>query len=511
MMKRVLKSVIVGWLILQVVNTGTGFAKKPDHESEQGKNSGRKIEPKNPNEREGGCTINNGDISKFANGEAYNFNSVVQLVANPQCSGAHNVIAAREISQGVAFNKTPFHLNDFATGYSNLTIDGKRALESGIKKNVAATLRNNPLSSRELLPILGQLSLLSPKSARSMLAYLITQELVSQELEGKRALLDRKEPGTAIDTISTLKKFGAAEPLISDELAANVEDMASTSQADSLGKVLTGLALAARELEEFSPTFNSSASAFKRGVDKSVESYSDEERGSLLKAGFSAANASTGYSPSIEPGVEDINTALGMLLRGDALADTTLRNVWRNVIEVAAASPSQTALAQALALSLTTEAIYLPKNDRDKLLECGKIHSPVAVAMQEQFIEAWKIARSQLTARKMAVSKFNEQKKKFFEPWVSGMLDFDATSIKPVWVKEIVSRGLVKDEEIENKFPRFVLTLLTVRETASKKMVLEENLESTMASQIVNAVTLWDLTHTFIPALSEWAKKYDEE
>ena len=510
-MSKIVKLLAIGWVAIQLLVAQNSLAKKTDHESDSEKPTGRKVEPKSPGARSGSCNINVGDISKFANGEAYNFNSVVQLVANPQCSGAHNQIAAREISQGVAFNKTPFHLNDFATNYSNLTIDGKRALENGIKKNVAATLRNNPLSSRELLPILGQLSLLSPKSARSMLAYLITQELVSQELEGKKVLLDQKEPGTAIDTVSTLKKFGADEPLISDELAVSVEEMATTSQADSLSKVLTGLALAAKEIEEFSPTFNSSASAFKRGVDKSVENYSDEERGSLLKAGFSAANASSGYSPSIEAGVEDINIALGLLLRGDALANTTLRNVWRSVVDVTAASPSQTALAQALALSLTTEVIYLSKSDRDKLLDCGKNHPAVAVAMQEQFIEAWKIARSQLTKKKMTVAKFNDQKKKFFEPWITGMLDFDATSIKPAWVQEVVSRGLVKDEDIENKFPRFVLTLLNVRETASKKMVLEDNLESTMASQIVNAVTLWDLTHTFIPALSDWAKKHDEE
>lgn len=490
---------------------GKQVNKSVDHESTPDKLSGRKIEPRRNTETGSPCQINPGDISRFANGESYNFNSVVQLVANPQCVASSNVIVAREMSQGVAFNKSPFKLNEFAKGYSNLTIDGKRAVETGIRRNVLATLRNMPLSSRELLPILGQLSMLSPKSARSMLAYLMTQELVSQELEGKRGLLEGRDPAAAIDTVSTLKKFGADQPLIVDELAASVEEMASTSQADSLGKVLTGLALAARDFEDFSPAFNSSASAFRKGVDKSSQGYSAEERGNLLKAGFSAANASVGYSPAIEPGVEDINLALERLLQGEALSETTLRGFWRKVLDVAAASSTQTALAQALALSLTTEAIYLPKADREKLLACGKVHPPIAVAIQEQFISAWKDARSQVIKRKIKVSKFNDQKKKFFEPWIPGMLDFEATSIQAAWVKEVISKGLVKDEDIENKFPNFVLTLLNARELASKKMLLEEGLESTMESHLVNTVVLWDLTDTFIPSLREWVKKHDDE
>jgi len=484
---------------------------KADHESDDLKPSERKVVPKNSNVAEEGCKINPGDISNFANGESYNFTSVVQLVSNPECTKVGNAISAGEMAMGVKFNRYPFHLDDFSKGYSNLTIDGKRGVESGIQKNMAATLRNNPLSSRELLPILGQLSLLSPKAARSMLAYLITQELISQELDGKQGLIQGRDVATAVDTVSTLKKFGADQPLIIGELAANVEDMATTAQADSLGKVLAGLALAAIEFDEFSPTFNSSANAFKKGVKNSISDYSEDEKGRLLKSGFSVANASTTFNPTIEVGVQDVNEALGLLLEGKALDQTTLKSVWRKVLDVAASSQLYSALAEALALSLTPQVIYLPIQDRQKILACAKLHPTISQVVQEMFLEAFNESRAQLSDRKLKIAQFNERKEKFFDPWISGMLEVDATSIKPEWVKEVLARGMIKDEAIESRFPRFVLSLLNAHENSAKKALLDGGVDSQLASGLTGFRVLWGLSDTYIPALNDWSKRHDEE
>ena len=146
-------------------------------------------------------------------------------------------------------------------------------MDNIIQKNVAATLRNYSLSNSEILPVLGQLALLSPKAARSTLSYLITQELMSQEFAQKKGLREGTNLAPAVDILSTLKNFGADEPLIVAELSRNVEEMAINSQSDSLGKVLAGLALAAREMEIFSLAFNSSAGAFNRGVKQSIDQY----------------------------------------------------------------------------------------------------------------------------------------------------------------------------------------------------------------------------------------------
>lgn len=507
---------VKGLLLLLVGYAGSVGAVKPtEHESELGqsnKNSPRRtVNPGENTNLSDKCGVTSGDIARFANGESYNFGAVVDLVTSNACAVMSNNIVSNEIAQGVNFNKTPFHLDEFAKGYSNLTIDGKRRVENGIQKNVESALRNNPLSDKEILPVLGQLSLLSPKAARSTLAYLITQELISQELEGRRGLTEGKDLSTAVDTVSTLKKFGADEPLIVAELANRVEEMATTSQADSLGKVLTGLALAAREVDKFSPAFNNSAGAFSRGVKQSVSDYSADEKGALLKAGFSAATASAGYNPSIESGTEEINQALQALLGGQPLSETSLKNVWRKVVEVTSTSPSQTALAQALALSLNSDVIYLSKVDREKMLEVARNHPPVAGAIQDLFLEAWNDSREKVLSGKMKVALFNSHKEKFFSPWVSKVLELEIGAISPAWVKEVVDRGLVKDEEIQNKFPRFVLALLSTHENSTKKMVLDGGLESRMESAITSFNVLWNLSSVYIPALDNWAKKHEED
>jgi hypothetical protein len=491
--------------------------KVTEHEPELGqpnKNSNttkRTVNPVGDTNVSDKCGVSSGDIAKFANGESYNFGAVLDMVTNNACAVLSNKIVPNEIGQGINFNKSPFHLDEFAKGYSNLTIDGKRRVESGIQKTVENGLRNNPLSDKEILPVLGQLALLSPKAARSTLAYLITQELISQELEGRRGFSEDKDVRTAVDTVSTLKKFGADEPLIVTEIANRVEEMATSSQADSLGKVLTGLALAAREVDSFSAAFNSSAGAFSRGVKQSAGDYSTDEKGALLKAGFSAATASVGYNPSIEPGSESINEALKSLLGGQPLSETSLKNVWRKVVEVTAVSPSQTALAQALALSLTSSVIYLPNADRDKMLEVSKNHPVVAGAIQELFLEAWNDSRQKVLNGKMKVALFNSHKEKFFTPWVSKILDLEIAAINPMWVKEVVDRGLVKDEEIQSKFPRFVLAFMGAQENSSKKMVLEGGLEARMETAMTSFNVLWSLSSVYIPTLEGWAKRHEED
>ncbi|MSP19678.1 MAG: hypothetical protein EXR74_08920 [Bdellovibrionales bacterium] len=491
---------------------------KDDHEGEKGGNNKENAEfekrVKNPKSNEiqsGECSVNPGDIARFANGESYNFSSVVNLVAGTSCSLSSKSIIANEISQGINFNKIPFHLDNFSVGYSNLTIDSRGRMENIIQKNVAATLRNYSLSNSEILPVLGQLALLSPKAARSTLAYLITQELMSQEFAQKKGLREGTDFAPAVDILSSLKNFGADEPLIVAELSKNIEEMAINSQSDSLGKILAGLALAAREMESFSLAFNSSAGAFNRGVKQSIDQYTRDEQNNLLKSAFLAANASVGYSPSIEPGTQELNEALKVLLGGKTLSESSLKNLWKGVVEVAAASSAQTALATAFALSLTSQAIDLPKQNREKIMECAEVHPIVAVAVQEVFIEAWQEARQRVLAGKTKVGIFNERKVKVFEPWVSLILNLQGGSIQPKWLQEVVIRGLVKDKDIEEKFPRFVLALMATQEKSNQKAILESGVDPVMQSALVNFNALWNLSTVHLPALDRWASRQEEE
>lgn len=501
------------WLI-----PGSLFAGSADHENEgelqknKGGFSNRNVDDGSTNLGDGNpCGVSRGDIASFANGERYNFQSVVNFVASPACAVSRSSILGGELSEGVRFNHAPFGFDVMAKGYTGLTAEEKKRIELQINEKMKVQMALNPMSNRELLPVLGQLALLSPKAARSTLAYLITQELVSQNLEGKGGLREGRDISSAVETVSILSRLGANEPLIIQELSERVEEMAATSQADSLGKVLTGLALAAREADQFASAFNSSAGAFSHGVKESIAGYSPDEKSHLLRAGLSAASVSAGYSPAIDPGAQEINEALLTLLEGKGLDQTALKNVWRKVVDVASASPGQTALAQALAISITSEAIFLPKTDREKLLMSAKTHRSVAWAIQKAFLEGWNQSNKDVIRKKMKISEFNNRKSKFFEPWVAGLLELEGASIDPDWLEEIVTKGLVKDSEIQKRFPRLVLATLEKQEELSKSAVVLDNPERWVASHMKSIELLWVLNQIYLPALEKWSKNQGDD
>lgn len=473
--------------------------------------SNRKVNPGGQEELDGGCGVERGDIANFANGEKFNFQSVVSYVAKSGCSPQRLPILRQELQEGIRFNHTPFRFDDIAKNYTGLTTEERKRVEYSIYDKMNSQMTLTPMSGKDLLPILGQLALLSPKAARSTLAYIITQELISQEMKGNSSSNGTRDISSNIETVSMLARLGANEPLIIQELSAQVEEMATTSQADSLGKILTGLALAAREADQFATTFNSSAGAFSRAIKDSSENYSAEERSNLLKAGFKIADASAGYSPSIEPGAQEINEALGVLLKGDKLDETVLKNFWRKVVDVTSASSGQTALAQALALSISSDVIFLPKVDREKMLSCAKTHPAVAFAIQRAFLEGWEESNRQVLKKKMRITAFNEKRQKFFEPWVVGLLGLEANLIEPVWLAETVKKGLIKDEDVQTKFPRLVLSLLEKQEQIGKDVLLVERQDRWLASYVNSFDVLWSLNETYLPALEKWSKKHADE
>lgn len=515
--KNIINTKVLFAMLIFTIAAQSLSAKEGSHEDDEYlsgkeiKNPSRKTNEPNEAINDGGCRVKAGDIASFANGERFNFRSVVNLVASPDCAVARNAIVASEMALGVKFNRTPFRFDEIVSGFSSLTVDGKKKIEFAIENKMEDQLRREPMSSRELLPVLGQLALLSPKAARSTLAYLITQEMISQELQGKRGLIEGRDLSSAVDTISILKRFGADEPLIVQELSAKVENMAASSQADSLGKVLTGLALAAREAEQFALVFNDSAGAFNRGVKQSIREYTVDEKNNLLKAGFSVANASVGYSPAIEPGTQEVNEALQVLLQGKALDETVLKGLWRKVVEVTSASENQTALAVALSLSLTADAMFLPKEDREKLLSSAKMHPSIAWALQNGFLEAWKESNSLVITKKLKISAFNQKKEKFFEPWVKGFLDLEALDINPMWLEEVINKGLVKDAEVQSKFPRLVLSLILLQEEASKRLTVAQDEENWLETQMTYFTVNWNLSQMYLPAINRWAIKHEDE
>ena len=79
----------------------------------------------------------------------------------------------------------------------------------------------------------------------------------------------------------------------------------------------------------------------------------------MLLAVFEAVKSAIFSSVSLEPGTAEFNEALDLLLRGYPLNATKLKNMWKEAIRMLSISNTQTALAHAVALSLTPEFIFL--------------------------------------------------------------------------------------------------------------------------------------------------------
>ena len=150
-------------------------------------------------------------------------------------------------------------------------------------------------------------------------------------------------------------------------------------------------------------------------------------------------------------------------------------------------------------------------SDLDSLLSSAKIHGSVAEAIQLAFLEAWKESREQLLSKKLKITAFNERKDKFFEAWVKGILDLEPEFVRAGWLQEVIQRGLVKDEEIQNKVPKFVLALFESQESSAKKMVIEEKVEPWMISAMTSFGVLWNLSQVHIPVLENWSKKHEND
>jgi hypothetical protein len=450
-------------------------------------------------------------MNDFANGERYDFNNLVTYLTAPQCAGVQRQISNATIGMGVNWISTgPVNVENYAKAWPRADLESAKRIDASLAASVPVALRNSSLSSSELLPLLGQVALLSPQAGRSTLGSVIERELSSAD-----ALLatDRGRGRDSIlnDLAKTLVRLGAAESSIATEIADDVEDRALSSQADSLGKILRGLALATNVDASLAPTFNLAAGALNRGVQRGKKFYLPADRSNMMAAVFSAIRVSLAASGNLEPGSADLNEALGALLNGDSLKVTALKKLWKDAIKVLSQSTNQTALADAVSLSITPEVILLTSQDMGPLLLAAKNYPQVAYSIQGNFLLAWKRIWDDLHEGHIKVAAFNDMKTRYFEPLVVDLMDLDPYLIDPLWLREVWRRGLVEDETIEKKFPRFVLFFLERRDKATKLALADNGLEPTMGAMAENMAVLWTLSNVHVPALMRWVKKYEDQ
>lgn len=500
------------WFVILVfyVVAGTG-AGADDHDHDRGK-----VPPGRPSTGKGGeaaaegCSANPSRLADFANGEKYDFNSVVTLITNPVCAGVHAQVSRAAISEGVSFNKSgPFKLDHHAKNVAQGPSGTASSVDQILGKTIPQTLSENPLTSSELLPLLGQLALLSPSAARSTLTTLIRQETASADQKLSIAKADLK-PAIAADLAVSLLRMGVLDPVVASDLGEAVEEMALTVQADSLARFFRGLAAAATADAALAPTFNQSATALNRGVQKGNETMSDDQQARLLQAVFEAVRSSVSGSGLLEPGSAELNESVQTLVEGKPLTLTSLRKLWREATRILATSPTQPALAGAVAASLTPQMVFLRPDARDLLLTAAANYPNLSIAVQQTFAYAWIKAWNRMSQGDMTVRNFNRLKAQYFEPMVPRILDFPADTIDIAWLRAANRWGLIKDQDVEKKFPRLFLAQLEKRDRAVKAALSDDSPENTMKALSENFAVLWALHQVHLPVLNRWVKKHEE-
>lgn len=457
-----------------------------------------------------GCPVSPGTLAAFANGESYEFASMVTYLANPVCASNSRQLAQSAIREGINFNsEPPFRLDNFANSVAKGDSDSLKRTDVVLGNSVPGLLRMNPMTSQDLLPLLGQFAVLSPRAAKTTLATIIRQELYSgdnliQSAQGAGA------DAAARDLASTLVKLGAYEPTIASELAESIEDMALMSQADSLAQIFRALSAAASVDASLVPTFNLSASAINRGVQKGKDLFVPQDKDAMTKTVFTGIQAALKGKEALEAGATELNEALSALLNGSPLQATALKKFWKEAVRILSSTTAQTALAEAVAFSLNPQMIFLLPEDMGRLLTAAKNYPEIAGSIQANFLAAWKKLWLNLHDGKVKVVTFNRMKTKYFEPLVAEILELDPYLIDSYWLREVSRRGLVQDSDVEKTFPRLVLAHLERREKASRASAADGGIEPTVASMTESFAVLWSLSQVHVPALMKWVKKYEE-
>jgi hypothetical protein len=458
---------------------------------------------------EEGCHANGGNLASFATGESYSFPDLVHFVTHPDCNEKARVISRGLLKQVRFQDKGPFKLDAYAKQL--LTDDPSVAdrVEKSLQSRIPDLLAQFPLTSTEMLPVVGQLALLSQPASRIALATLIAQDLFKS---GKD--MDMTKPGwesSAKVLAGRLSTLGANEEGIMSELASYVGQLALLVQVDSLGNLFRGLAAASGVDKSFVPAFNLAAGAFSHGVQGAENVHTSAEKAKMLGAVFVAIQAAVESKATLEVGAAELNEAMDTLLAGRPLHQTALRKLWKETVRILGVAQGQSALADAFAVSLTPEFLYLEKKELQGLYAAAGNYPEISFALQHQMMDGWVKNWDQVTRGQMKVAQFNEMKAKIFDPVVDTMVQLDRSFLTLEWLRDIVQRGLVKDELVEKRFPKLALNLLENREKEIRGLASVNSSGDRMAHLGRDLAENWQLFRIYLPALFRWVEKHESE
>lgn len=455
------------------------------------------------------CTSRPQGLADFANGEEYDWQNLVPFITSSSCLANYGSIARSAVGLGVNFStKAPLRLDMFSKQLTANDLTSSRRNEGALYTAADKAFKETALTSTEILPLVGQLALLSPKAARLGIITVIknetlaAEERLSQARPSESALL-------AADLAHSLDQIGASDPLLAAELAEEVERWALQSNGEALGSFFKGLSYGVQAENTLAPTFNLAAAAFYRGVRKSQSTLSDVERNRLLLGVFAALQGANRAPELLETSLIDLNESVGILAREKSFSETSLKSLWREAMLLLSDTASQPMLASLVAKSIVPQAIFLNKADRDLLLTVSRTYRSIALALEENLLFAWAKLWDQVQEQKVTVAYFNQMREKFFEPLMAGILEFESSSMDPRFIKETVRIGLVSDADVEKRFPRYALGMYEVKRSANEAGK-DQQFQRQLSSMATDIAVHWAMYFAYLPPLDKWVKKYDK-
>lgn len=455
----------------------------------------------------GPCEVDSGALADFANGSKYEFKQLVNYLTLPSCETVAKEVSLSAVGAGISFsNEAPYRLDYFAKPLLEKNEAGWKQNGAQLEQSIGKFFREKPLPREKLLPVVGQLAVLSIPAARQGMAELIKRDLA--QLEGSR-LGDQKPNPSAL--ASSLESWGANREPIAKAFAGVVEEMAILAQADSLSRIFESLGLVVQVDGSFVPTFNLSVDALKNGVGKGLSVYSNDQKEGLTKVTWSALSAILANEESVEQSKEKVNETFGNLLAENPIHKTALKGLWSEILRVLAQDKSQMALAETVALSLTPEVIYLPESERVAMLGAAGNYETVALSIQNNFLKGWARNEKAQKNKQMGSERANFLKEHFFSPWTQALLPLDPTQIDPAWLILVSRNDLVSDESMEKYFPQHVLYYLQRMDRGTERSLASVSLDGWVENLASQFASTWILSSVHMLSLQKWLKRHPNE
>jgi hypothetical protein len=486
-----------------------------DHEDPNQGGGRKQFNPdgkKNTGNSDQGCGVSPSDLADFAKGTAFRYPTMVNFLSSPDCLESTRSITQATLSVGnIKFNdKGPLRLDRFADQLRADELQSAARVDSLVARTFPALLRENPVPTRDLLPLAAQVALLSPTAAREVWVTVIQQELVAGDDLINNAGSDGQRKVAATTLAESLEKMGVEQPVIARAMASRIQDLALMVQVDNLSKMFRALGAAAGADADLVQVLNLSAGALSRGVQRGDKMFSSLERKDLMKTVFVALKASLGISEELDQAGNELNDAVAVLSKGTGdFKKLTL--AWNQALDILGQTATQATLAKAVSYSLTPDVIFLSPQQGQRLIAAAKNYPVMAFSIQRNYLDGLLGFDKDRGAGQLSDKAWNQIEKNFLGPLASQIVALSSDRIDPVWLREASNRGFLQADDIEKRFPRLVLAYLNQRENKMKSAVAESDAEAGVSMMAQNLAVLWTLSNVHYPALMNWAKAYEQK